>query len=506
MNLPAQTKRRLLIFIVAYNAQTTIKSVLSRIPRSLSDNYDVEVLIIDDSSTDDTFHEGRRAEASLGLPFSITILKNPVNQGYGGNQKIGYHYAKQFQFDYVALIHGDGQYAPEALPNLMQSFASEQADAVFGSRMLTRGAALHGGMPLYKYIGNKILTRFENALLQTHFSEFHSGYRIYRIAALEQVPFNLNTNDFHFDTEIIIQFVARGLKIVEQSIPTYYGDEICRVNGMKYAKDVALAVLRYRAQQFGILYDRRFDLQAPSPESNAHYQLKLEGESPHTLALERIQSHARVIDMGCAAGYVGEWLKRNKQCHVLGVDQYAHPNQQMLDQFILQEIAAGVPEQLLGSSFDFILLLDVVEHLASPEQFVTTLADQLADSPNTHVLVSTGNVAFIVTRLMLLMGKFNYGKRGILDLTHTRLFTFASMQNLFTQAGFEVLEVKGVPVPFGLVFRHPSLVKLAFAINRLLIKLSKGLFSYQIFMTVRRKPGLSYLLKNAQDHAAALVR
>ncbi len=103
---------------------------------------------------------------------------------------------------------------------------------------MTRGAALHGGMPLYKFVGNKCLSWFENRCLRTQLTEFHSGYRVYSVAALNKVRFDLNSNDFHFDTEIIIQFVIARLRIVERPIPTYYGDEICHVNGLAYAWNV----------------------------------------------------------------------------------------------------------------------------------------------------------------------------------------------------------------------------------------------------------------------------
>src|SRR2546428_4559965 len=192
--------RRLLIFIVAYNAETTIEKVLSRIPISLPSN-DVEVLIIDDSSKDNTFAEGLRYQQS-NSELKITVLRTMENQGYGGNQKLGYRYAIDHGFDIVALIHGDGQYAPEKLPVLLRPLVRGEADAVFGSRMIDNGAARAGGMPAYKWIGNKILTAFQNRMLRTNFSEFHSGYRLYSTAALNRIPFEKNTNDFHFDTEI----------------------------------------------------------------------------------------------------------------------------------------------------------------------------------------------------------------------------------------------------------------------------------------------------------------
>src|SRR5690606_9300123 len=147
------------------------------------------------------------------------------------NQIRGYQYAIEKGYDIVALLHGDAQYAPEALPDLLKPLEAGEADAVFGSRMMEKGQALKGGMPLYKYVGNKILTTFENAMLGMSLSEFHSGYRLYSCKALKKVPFHRNTHDFHFDTQIIIQFHAAGLRIVEVPIPTYYGDEICGVNG-----------------------------------------------------------------------------------------------------------------------------------------------------------------------------------------------------------------------------------------------------------------------------------
>ena len=203
----------------------------------------VEVLIIDDSSNDDTFLNGLRYQRSHPA-FKITLLRTPQNQGYGGNQKLGYRYAIDNGFDIVALVHGDGQYAPEKLPELLAPLLHGEADAVLGSRMIEKRAARAGGMPLYKWLGNQILTTFQNWMLGTTFSEFHSGYRLYSTKSLLQIPFEKNTNEFHFDTEIIVQLVLRKLRVAELPIPTYYGDEICHVNGLRYAWDICLTMLR----------------------------------------------------------------------------------------------------------------------------------------------------------------------------------------------------------------------------------------------------------------------
>jgi len=496
-------KPRVLIFVVAYNAESTIGSVLSRVPTSLCVDYDVEVLIIDDASRDRTFETGHKARAEGLLRFALHVLFNPVNQGYGGNQKIGYHYAIQNGFDFVALVHGDGQYAPEALPELLRPLAEGQADAVFGSRMLTRGAALRGGMPRYKFIGNKILTWFENKLLRTTLSEFHSGYRIYSVDALKRVPFDRNTNDFHFDTEIITQFVIAKLRIKELSIPTYYGDEICHVNGLKYARNVVVAVMKARAQELGIFYDRKYDC-APKADGNAHYTIKLGYDSPHSATLERVNTGARVLDLGCAGGYVGSLLRREKKCHVTGVDLVPLGADVVLDQFIRYDLNEGVPAVPM-QNYDYVLLLDVIEHLAAPEQFVDDLRDAMRRGGRARVIVSTGNIAFIATRLMLLLGQFNYGKRGILDLTHKRLFTFASLRRLFEQGGFYVVDTSGISAPFPLAMGDTRVSRALLAVNRFMIRLFRGAFSYQIFMVAEVRPSLENLLKLAVTESANRV-
>jgi glycosyltransferase involved in cell wall biosynthesis len=499
--MPRESRKRLLIFVVAYHAEKTIESVLSRIPASLGDTYEVEILAIDDASRDRTFEEGCRVKQSGALPFPLQVLFNPENQGYGGNQKVGYHYAIENGFDFVALIHGDGQYAPEALPGLLEPLHEGSADAVFGSRMMTRGAARRGGMPLYKFVGNKILTWFENRMLRSSLSEFHSGYRIYSVAALKRVPFDRNTNDFHFDTEIIVQFLVAGLRIRELPIPTYYGDEICHVNGLKYAWDVFKAVLKARAQELGIFYDPKFDC-APAGAGNAQYRIKLGYESPHTAALERVPRGARVLDLGCAGGYMGEVLRRERDCHVTGVDLFPLGPGVELDQFLEHDLDAG-PPPVAFEDYDCVLMLDVIEHLAAPEAFVDGLREAMKHSGHTRLIVSTGNVGFIIVRLMLLLGQFNYGKRGILDLTHKRLFTFASLRRLFEEAGFKVLETRGIPAPFPLALGEGALARALVAVNGVLLKLLRGPFAYQIFMVVEPRPTLERLLERALHASAA---
>jgi len=490
-----KTKQRLLIFIVAYNAEKTIADVLHRIPGSLADTFELEILIIDDASQDQTFDRGHAASRETTGSYQIRVLFNPVNQGYGGNQKIGFHYAIKNGFDFVALIHGDGQYAPESLPELLVPLSTGDADAVFGSRMISPGSARAGGMPLYKFIGNKILTAFQNTLLASNLSEFHSGYRIYSVPALERIPFHLNTNVFHFDTEIIIQFLLAGLRIKELPIPTYYGDEICHVDGLKYAWDVTATTLKAKSQSYGLFYDRKFDC-VPASANMARYASKLDFHSPQSEALKRVGRGKRVVDFGCGEGTFDAALCANG-CHVTGVDLQRPSDTDSFDLFFVHDLDhPTLPIDL--SDQDYLLMLDIIEHLKSPEAFVDSLRQGLIRNPSAKLLVSTGNVGFILTRLGLTFGMFNYGTRGILDLTHTRLFTFATIRRLFEQSGFTVLEVKGIPAPFPLAIGRGRLSKFLLKLNELAIRVRPSLFSYQVLMVVEPKPTLEYLLQTAE--------
>jgi glycosyltransferase involved in cell wall biosynthesis len=486
-------RHKVLVLVVAYQAESTLAGVLNRIP-PLPRDVDVETLVIDDGSSDRTFEVGLRSHG--GSDRRVTVLYNPTNQGYGGNQKLGYAYAIRNGFDFVVLLHGDGQYAPECIPSLLEPLLDGSADAVFGSRMMVGGAARRGGMPFYKFIGNKILTWCQNRLLHTHLSEFHSGFRAYRVSALATVPFRCNSNVFHFDTEIIIQLVLGGFTIVERPIPTYYGDEICRVNGMRYAKDVLQATMGSRLHGMNLLYDRKFDI---DDSANRYYGLKLDYRSSHTMAIDAVPVGARVMDIGCGPGLVAAELVK-KECVVTGVDQSPPIDPGVFSAFHVWREPDPLTVDL--REFDCVLLLDIIEHMRQPERFLDVLresAHSLGDRP--QVIVTTGNVAFFIVRLQALLGRFNYGKRGILDLTHTRLYTFKTLRHLFEQCGFRVTRVDGIPAPFPLALGDNGISRAALRINEWLIRLLPGLFAYQVFMVATPTPTVEALLDRSMNES-----
>lgn len=241
MGLFFHMKKKVAIFIPAYNAAKTLSIVLDRIPPDIKRIVE-EIFVIDDASSDSTQLVGIQYKKRSGLE-KLKVYKNEINLGYGGNQKKAYQYSIKKDFDMVVMLHGDAQYAPEKLPALINGMIKKKADMVFGSRM--KGHPLKGGMPLHKYIGNKILTSIENIVLNLNLSEYHSGYRIYSCKALKKIPFDLCSDDFHFDTEIIIQMKIAGMSIKEVPIPTRYGKERCHVNLISYAFNIIKSLVEY---------------------------------------------------------------------------------------------------------------------------------------------------------------------------------------------------------------------------------------------------------------------
>lgn len=225
--------KKLFVVIPAYQAALTLESVFNRIPSEIYDRG-ARIIVVNDGSTDDT--AAVAARIALSRP-NVEVIEHPKNKGYAQAQKTGFSHALQQQADIVALLHADGQYAPELLPQLLAPLDNDEADLVVGSRMLERGA-LKGGMPLYKYIANKSLTAIENFAYGLRVSEYHSGYMLYSRRCLMTIPFTKLSDTFHFDGEMIMMAGKKRLRIREIAIPTRYADEKSHLKPVQYGFDV----------------------------------------------------------------------------------------------------------------------------------------------------------------------------------------------------------------------------------------------------------------------------
>jgi glycosyltransferase involved in cell wall biosynthesis len=488
-------RRRVGILVVAFQAERFIDGVLARIPPALAHRF-AEITVIDDSSHDRTFDVAVAAGRRLDLD-NLHVLRTPFNRGYGGNQKLGYLHALKLGLDAVILLHGDGQYAPEYLPQILVALDDDEVDAVIASRMMNRLDALRGHMPLYKWVGNQILTTVENRMLGTDLSEFHSGYRAYKVDALRAIPFQLNSDDFHFDTEILIQLICTGRSIVEVPVPTFYGDEISRVNGIKYAVNCVKAVTKVRLAEAGLFYEPKFDFGVFEQRG---YKVKAAANSLHQYVLsQRWEADWEVADLGADRGILSARLAERVQ-HVTSVG-LALPSEAGAAEPMVLDLNEAFDEVLGSNRFDGVLALDVIEHLDDPEAAVKRIA-RIA-KPGGVLYASTGNIAYVVLRISLLAGQFNYGKRGILDLTHRRLFTVYSFTKLLRNSGFAVEEVRGFGPPIrDMVGQGPTL-RAADTVLGVLARWWPRLFAFNFLVIARKEPELDDIYERTAASGSA---
>jgi len=461
------------ILVVAYNAASTLAEVLNRIPADFKSRI-TEVIVSDDHSQDSTYLVGIGYQQQSDLP--IEVIRQPKNLGYGGNQKVGYRLAIERGFDIIVLLHGDGQYAPECLPDMVAPIERGETDAVFGSRMMVKGSARKGGMPLYKFVGNRILTTLENAVLGTKLSEFHSGYRAYSVRALSKLPFEQNSDGFNFDTQIIIQMHDAGKRIVEIPIPTYYGDEICRVNGMQYAADVMKDVIAYRFQKAGFGDGTRAKL-------GAEYQLKDADDSSHGKLFSMLEARppGKILDLGCSGGLLGERLQQLGY-HVMGVDVVEVPEvHERLSGFVLANLDAGIPAEA-GSGFDLVLAADVLEHVREPEKLLRDTKQVLR--PGGTAIICVPNISHWYPRFRTAVGRFDYDQRGILDHTHLRFFTRRSIRRLVEREGFKVRSMKAIGLPLATLGTGGGLRRLLRMLDQISIAVWPAMFGYQFILEI----------------------
>jgi len=240
--------KKIVVVMPAYHAAKTLERTVKEVP-SIVD----EIIVVDDCSTDGTADVAR----SLGLP----VIIHPQNRGYGGNQKTCYREALRRGADIVVMVHPDYQYTPKLIPALANCISSGLFDVALGSRILG-GGALKGGMPVYKYVSNRILTGVENLLLSQKLSEYHTGYRAFSREVLEALPLAENGDDFAFDNEMLVQAVHFGFRIAEVTCPTAYFDEASSISFQRsvvYGFGVLRAALAYRLSRIGLASPRFLD-------------------------------------------------------------------------------------------------------------------------------------------------------------------------------------------------------------------------------------------------------
>jgi glycosyltransferase involved in cell wall biosynthesis len=243
--------KRVCVVMPAYNAATTLERTVSEVPRDIVD----DIVLVDDRSSDETFAIAKRLD--------LHTIRHEKNRGYGGNQKTCYQAALGLGADIVVMVHPDYQYTPLLIPALASCIASGLFDVALGSRILG-GGALSGGMPLYKYVANRLLTATENILVDAKLSEWHTGYRAFSKRVLVELPLEENDDDFVFDNQMLVQAVDFGFNIAEITCPTRYESESSSINfsrSVKYGFGVLGCALQMRMKRLGLIQPRFLDPQ-----------------------------------------------------------------------------------------------------------------------------------------------------------------------------------------------------------------------------------------------------
>lgn len=241
--------KKVVVVLPAYNAAKTLEKTYLEIPFDIVD----EVVITDDASTDNTVEIAKH----LGIKH---VLQHDKNKGYGGNQKTCYEYALKLEADIIIMLHPDYQYTPKLIRAMSSIIAENVYEVVLASRILG-GGALKGGMPLYKYFFNRIMTLVQNILMGQKLSEYHSGYRAFTAGAIKHIPYHNNSNDFVFDNQLIAQLCYAGYEIAEVTCPTKYDEESSSINflrSLKYGIGCMITALQYFLSKRGLLDIRLF--------------------------------------------------------------------------------------------------------------------------------------------------------------------------------------------------------------------------------------------------------
>ncbi len=505
-----QGEERLLVYVLAHKFESRLCELFERVPRTLLNRRDVHFLVADDASDDSgPFRLARWLSDSE--VHNVTIIQIGSSQGDGGSQKLGYRAAIDGGFDGVLLLHADEQSAPELLPTFIDAWRQSHAEVILGARVTssvaptaaksTAPASGRPRLPFFQRLSSRFLTSLQNALIGWRLSSYFTGLRFYSTSFLQNVPFETNSNEALFDTEILLQAAYAGARVEEVSIPAAATREVCRLHGWRQVWGIVTRTLQFKLHQMGMLCSLKLRRLTP----DRYFDKTALPYSSHRMALQVVE-RARpqlLLDIGCGPGHVAERC-RELGIRVTGIDLH-EPKTHSLTQFIAADLESE-PLPVDVWKYDVVLLLDVIEHLADPEKFLLAqrhgyrAQPSLGNSP--LFVISTPNIAFIAIRLNLLLGRFNYAERGILDITHKRLFTRRSLLRLLGECGYQVERCQPVGVPFEAVIGGKWGRCLGATANWL-ARLLPTLFAFQFMVECRPHPGARQLLASAVRVRAA---
>jgi 2-polyprenyl-3-methyl-5-hydroxy-6-metoxy-1,4-benzoquinol methylase len=378
--------------------------------------------------------------------------------------------------DLIVTLRTDAGHVPESVARLLAPFADEEVACVIGSRLREHADTV----PFLHRLGLRLATGVQNQLLGSSLSDAHSSYRAYRASTLATLPFRNNSDDFVFETELVIQHLTDGKHIEEVAVPATRAPHTQR--GLLYGWRSFRTVIRALANRVHLVYHPKFDLEGAKPS----YRYKEAPTSLHQFVIRRhSQSGIKVADVGAGSASVSGSL-HEAGANVTAIDHH-RPDAEVPFHYIEADLDQDFAERILASQrgpADKVLALDVIEHLMRPEHGIAEIHRILR--PGGTLIASTANIAFLAIRLSLALGQFNYGKRGILDVTHTRLFTIRSFCRALEGEGFHIEKIRGFGPPIEDVIGDSTLLRGLDRIAGALARIWPSMFAYQFLVEATR--------------------
>jgi 2-polyprenyl-3-methyl-5-hydroxy-6-metoxy-1,4-benzoquinol methylase len=451
----------------------SLQATLDRIPEQVND-WLADVVVMSDRAGEPLVHLDRVAG---GRRRATRIHRSPRDYGHGGARKAAFEYALRNHLDHAITMRGDGTHPPEALPALLRPVILEGRPLILASRLVRRRDTYRAGMPLARLAAHWLATELLNRLLGLRVYDYHSSYRIYAVDALASLPFQLDSDDRRFDTEITVQFRALGVTPTEVAVLPAWREERGRGAEMSLFWGACGAALGYRMHQLHVTRRGRYLV-----NRGVHYTLKLSETGSHMQIVLAIRPGARVLDLGCSQGLLARPL-REKGVLVTGVDANAPRGLAAeLHEYVQRDLELPL-ELPTARVFDYVVCADVIEHVRQREELLRSARRYLKEDG--RLIISTPNIALWFYRLSLFAGRFEYGPRGILDRTHVHLFTRATFRREVEKAGFHVLRERVTALPFEVVFESTGRSRLLSVLASLYHAAARAwpeMFAYQFIL------------------------
>jgi methionine biosynthesis protein MetW len=462
---------RIGLFVFDCAETSVLERVLARIPESSAVWFD-EIVIVQERGAAERRPVPR--EWFARGPGNLRVHRLPRDAGFGGARKAAFEYALRKGFDHVVFMRGDGIHPPEELPALVRPILDDPAQMVFAYRLLRLPDTPGSWRLIPNLVAHTLATGFQNRLLGLRLRDYHSGFRLYSMRAVERVPYQLNSDDHQFDMQLVIQCRVLGVPVREVPVGPLWREYATNAAGAFEVLRASRCAIDYRLHQLHLLRLGNYFV-----DEGVRYTFKHSETGSHMQIVHAIAPGSRVLDLGCSQGLLAKPL-REKGVRVTGVDiapQAGAAND--LEQYFQRDLDREL-ELPFGREFDYVVVSDVIEHLRNRTELLRRARTFLKEGG--RLIISTPNIALWFYRLSLLVGRFEYGPRGVLDETHVHLFTRATFRREVEKAGFYVLTERVTALPFEIVFESTGRSRLVRSLNRsyhTLARIWPTMFAYQ---------------------------